>query len=163
MQICSILCFSWSILVSLRSSVNELQQNSNASSREEYIPRILTVLKKDSFDLCGLLSVIRKQQLRQYNYNVHQSELLPRFQADFTSLAGISVAEVQTPHLTKRPKPRGTRRNGCFRRVMDCRVRINEIFNKLSVRLQYAGQSPYSKSCTVYRCVLKQLFPVVAF
>ena len=28
----------------LRSSANELQQNSNASSREEYIPQILTVL-----------------------------------------------------------------------------------------------------------------------
>ena len=28
----------------LRSSANELQQNSNASSREEYIPPILTVL-----------------------------------------------------------------------------------------------------------------------
>ena len=28
----------------LCSSVNELQQNSNASSREEYIPQILTVL-----------------------------------------------------------------------------------------------------------------------
>ena len=28
----------------LYSSVNEPQQNSNASSREEYIPRILTVL-----------------------------------------------------------------------------------------------------------------------
>ena len=28
----------------LCSSANELQQNSNASSREEYIPQILTVL-----------------------------------------------------------------------------------------------------------------------
>ena len=36
MQICSILRFSWLILV----FVNELQQNSNASSREEYIPDI---------------------------------------------------------------------------------------------------------------------------
>ena len=35
MQICSILSFSPSILVVLCSSANELQQNSNASSREE--------------------------------------------------------------------------------------------------------------------------------
>ena len=28
----------------LRSSANELQQNSNTSSREDYIPQILTVL-----------------------------------------------------------------------------------------------------------------------
>ena len=41
MQICSILFFSWSILVKfcvfLVLFANELQQNSNASSREEYI------------------------------------------------------------------------------------------------------------------------------
>ena len=110
MQICSILCFSWSILVSLRSSVNELHI---FFYRRIYSTNI-DCFVKDSFDLCGLLSVIGKQSLKQYNYNVHQSELLPRFQADFTSLAGISVTGVQTPRLTKRPKPRGTRRNGCF-------------------------------------------------
>ena len=44
MQICSILRFSWSILVKvLCSSANELQQNSNAS-REDYIRQILAVL-----------------------------------------------------------------------------------------------------------------------
>ena len=36
MQICAILRFSWSILVK--------KQNSNASSREENIPQMLTVL-----------------------------------------------------------------------------------------------------------------------
>ena len=44
-QVCSILSF---FLIDvgkvLRSSAKELQQNSNASSREEYIPQILTVL-----------------------------------------------------------------------------------------------------------------------
>ena len=67
MQICSILPFYWPISVKC-SSVNELQQNSNASSREDYIPQILTVLLEIyhiTFDLCGLLSVIRKQQLKQ--------------------------------------------------------------------------------------------------
>ena len=56
----------------LCSPVNELQQNSNASSREDYIPQILAVLRfiaRDScclhyFDLCGLLSFV-KQYLKQ--------------------------------------------------------------------------------------------------
>ena len=43
MQISSILCFSSSILEKC-SSANELQQNSSASSREDYIPQILTGL-----------------------------------------------------------------------------------------------------------------------
>ena len=45
----------------LCSSANELQQNSNASSREDYIPQILTVLLEIhhiTFDLCGLLSFV---------------------------------------------------------------------------------------------------------
>ena len=41
-QICPILRVFWSILV--KYCVHKLQQNSNASSREEYIPQILTVL-----------------------------------------------------------------------------------------------------------------------
>ena len=67
MQICSILRFSWSILVKvLCSSVNELQQNS-AASREDYIPQILACFVRDSsrlhltFAAFCLLSVIRKQ------------------------------------------------------------------------------------------------------
>ena len=58
LQICSILCF---FLVDfgdvLCSPANELQQDSNASSREEYIPRILTLCYRFiaiTFDLCGL-------------------------------------------------------------------------------------------------------------
>ena len=43
MQISSILCFSSSILEKC-SSANEPQQNLNASSREDYITQILTVL-----------------------------------------------------------------------------------------------------------------------
>ena len=61
-EICSIFMF---LLVDfgkvLYLSVNELQQNSNASSREDYIPQILTVLLEIhhiTFDLCGLLSFV---------------------------------------------------------------------------------------------------------
>ena len=53
MQICSI--FRFSILVDfgkvLRSSANELQKNSNATSGEDYIPQILTALLEIPFDL----------------------------------------------------------------------------------------------------------------
>ena len=45
MQISSILRFSWSIFGEVSCSFsNELQQNSTASSTEDYIPQILTVL-----------------------------------------------------------------------------------------------------------------------
>ena len=47
----------------LCSSDNELQQNSNASYREYYIPRILTVLLeilRVTFEAFCLLSVIHK-------------------------------------------------------------------------------------------------------
>ena len=42
-QICTVLRVFWSILVNF-CVANELQQNSNTSSREEYIQQILTVL-----------------------------------------------------------------------------------------------------------------------
>ena len=47
----------------LCSSANELQQNSNASSKEDYITQILTVLLEIlriyiKFYLCGLLSFV---------------------------------------------------------------------------------------------------------
>ena len=46
----------------LCSSANDLQQNSNASSIEDYIPKVLTVLleihRAFTFDLCHLLSFV---------------------------------------------------------------------------------------------------------
>ena len=54
----------------LYSSTNELLQNSNASSRDDYIPQILAVLLDSlhlhlTFAAFCLLSVIRKQELKQ--------------------------------------------------------------------------------------------------
>ena len=51
----------------LCSSTHELQQNSNASSREEYSPRILNVpLEIHRVYICGLLSfVCHSQRLKQ--------------------------------------------------------------------------------------------------
>ena len=76
----------------LCSSVNELQQISNASSKEDYIPQALTqCFVRDSlclhltFVAFGLLSVICKQWLKQCNYSVDQSALLTGFRTYFTS------------------------------------------------------------------------------
>ena len=62
-QICPILRFLLiNFTKALCSSANELQQNSNASSREEYAPPILTVLRLHlTFVAFCLLPVIRKQ------------------------------------------------------------------------------------------------------
>ena len=72
--------------------VNELQQNSDTFSKEEYIlGNILTVFVVDSsrlhltYEAFCLLSVIHKQQVKQYNYFIDQSELPTRFLTDFTS------------------------------------------------------------------------------
>ena len=49
-------------------SANELQRNSNASPREDYIPQLLTVLLeilRVTFDLCGLLSVVCHSVIRE--------------------------------------------------------------------------------------------------
>ena len=75
----------------LCSPANELQQNSNACCREDYVPQILTVLleilRVYSWPLVAfcLPSVIRKQQLKQSNFSVDQSALLTGFRTDFTS------------------------------------------------------------------------------
>jgi len=73
----------------LWSFASKLQQNSNASSREVYIPQILTVLLQIplhlylTFAAFCLMSIIRKQRLEQYNYSDVQSALMTGFQTDF--------------------------------------------------------------------------------
>ena len=75
----------------LWSFANKFQQNSNASSREVYIPKILTVLLQIplrlylTFAAFCLMSVICKQRLEKYNYSDVQSALMTRFQTDFNS------------------------------------------------------------------------------
>ena len=63
----------------LCSSANELQQNSNASSREDYIPQILTVLLEilrvyiwPLWPFVFYLSFVKKK-LKQCNYSLDQS------------------------------------------------------------------------------------------
>ena len=74
----------------LCSSANELQWNSNATSREDYFPQILTVLL-EIFRVYiwplwpFVLSVIHKEEPKHCNYSVDQSALLTGFWIDFTS------------------------------------------------------------------------------
>ena len=62
-----------------------------------------------------LLSVNRKQWLKQCNYSFHQSALLTG--QILRHQYGISVAESQTFFRAKRPQWRSARGNGCFRQL----------------------------------------------
>ena len=86
-----------------------------------------------------LLSVIRKQQLKQCNQSIVQSALdsgqILRHQY------GISVTEFQTFLLAKCPWRRGARRNGCFRRLttgMLVKLNLSQVSQLCSLRLQLA-------------------------
>ena len=64
-----------------------------------------------------LLSVSRKQQLKQCNYSVDQSALLTGFRTDFKTQVSNFCRESQTFLLAKRPQRRGAGGNGCFHRI----------------------------------------------
>ena len=107
----------------LCSSANELQQNSNPSSREDYIPQILTVLLEI---LCVYIwslwpFVFCLSFLNNSWNNVTTPSTNQRFWPDFGRILrhqyGISVAQSQTFLRAKRPHRRRARRNGCFRRL----------------------------------------------
>ena len=106
-------------------SANELQQNSNASSREDYIPQILTVLLEI---LCVYIwplwpFVFCQSFVNNSLNNVTTPSTNQRFWLDSGQILrhqyGISVAESQTILRAKRPQRRRARRNGCF-----CRLRV---------------------------------------
>ena len=101
----------------------KLQQNSNTSSREDYIPQILTVLLEilrvyiwASWPFVFCLSFVNNS----WN-NVTTPSTNERFWPDSGQILrhqyGISVAESQTFLLAKSPQRRRARRNGCFRRL----------------------------------------------
>ena len=83
MQICSILHFSWSILVKccvhLRTSFSKIQMLLFDCFVTDSLRLYMT------FPAFCLMSVIRKQWLEQHNYSDVQSELMIRFRTDFTS------------------------------------------------------------------------------
>ena len=102
----------------LSSPVKKLQQNLNASFVEIIFHKYWLFCYGFivfTFDLCSLLSVIRKQQLKQCNQSVVQSALDSG--QTLRHQYGISVTELQMFLLAKCPWRRGARRNGCFRRL----------------------------------------------
>ena len=100
MQICSILHFSWSILV---KCCVHLQMSSNKTQcffwrRIHVYSTSIDCLVIDSSRLFCLLSIICKQQLEQYNYSSVQSALMTGFWRDI-----MSSVWSQTFLLTKHP------------------------------------------------------------
>ena len=109
----------------LCSSANELQQNSNASSREDYIPQILTVLLEIlrvyiwplwPFVFC--LSFVNNGLNNVTTPSTNQL-FWPDSGQILRHQCGISVAESQTFLRAKRPDRRRARRNGCFHRLVN--------------------------------------------
>ena len=107
----------------LCSSANELQQNSNASSREDYIPQILTVLLeilrvyiRPLWPFVFCLSFENNSSNNVTTPSTNQCFWLDSGQI-LRHQYGISVAESQTFLHVKRPHKRRVRRNGCFRRL----------------------------------------------
>ena len=78
-QICPILRAFWSILVKCC-----VHLPTSSSKTLDYFVTDSSRLHLTFVAFC-LLSVIRKQQLKQCNYSVDQSALLTRFRTDFTS------------------------------------------------------------------------------
>ena len=123
MQICSILHFSWSILV---KCCVHLQTSSSKTQKllleKNIFQKYLLFFFIDSWHLhltfvaLCLLSVIRKQQLKQYYYSIDQSAHLTGFWTDFTSLVQ-NVCQSQMFLLAKCPPWQEARRNGCFYRL----------------------------------------------
>ena len=123
-------------------SVNK--QNGNVSSnKEQYIPRILTLFVVNltrvhfTFVAVCLLSAVRKQQLKQYNYHVDQSELLTRFWTDFTSLLlnccrrGADVSPGETsPAVRTEARRLFSRAKYCAAAVPDLQIRGGGVSQK---------------------------------
>ena len=114
------------------SSANELHQNSNASSREDYIPQTLTVLLEINSILCIYIwplwwpFVFCPSFVNNSINNVPTSSTNQCFWLDSRQILrhqyGISVTELQPFFCTKRPQQRRASRNGCFCRLLSSKV-----------------------------------------
>ena len=91
MQICSILRFSWSILAKCCAHLRTSSSKTQVLLLERLYFCNIDCFVRDSsrlhltFVVFCLLSVIRKQYLKQCNYSVDQSALLTGFRTDFTT------------------------------------------------------------------------------
>ena len=124
-------------------SANHLQQNSNAStSREGYIPQILTVLLETlrvyiwpvwPFVFC--VSIVNNVTTPSTNQRFwpHSGQILHH-------QYGISVTELQTFLRAKRAQQRRARRNGCFHRL-DKQTQ----FDTSNVNRLWSDSNPFQK------------------
>ena len=108
----------------LCSSANELQQNSNVCSREDYIPQILTVLLEihhiyiwPLWPVVFCLSFVNNSLNNVTTPSTNQG-FWPDSGHILCHQYGISVAESQTFLRAKRPQRRRAWRKGCFRRLI---------------------------------------------
>ena len=108
----------------LCSSANELQWNSNATSREDYFPQILTVLLEifrvyiwPLWPFVSCLSFINKSLNTVTTPSTNQ-HFWPHSGQILHHQYGTSVAESQTFLCTKRPQQQRARRNRCFCRLI---------------------------------------------
>ena len=113
------------------SSADELHQNSNASSREDYIPQTLTVLLEINWILCIYIwplwpFVFCPSFINNSLSNVPTSSTNQRFGLDSRQILrhqyGISVTELQLFFRAKRPQQRRASRNGWFCRLLSSKV-----------------------------------------
>ena len=99
----------------LCSSANELQENSNASSRERIFSTNIDCFVMDSshshFTLVAFCLLYAK------NYFVVQSALLTEFRTDFTSSVWNFCHWVADVPPREMSQWQGARRNGCFHRL----------------------------------------------
>ena len=97
MQICSILPFSCSTLARCCSHPRTSSSKTQMLLLERLYSSNIDCFVRDSsrlhltFVAFCLLSVIRKQYLKQCNYSVDQSALLTGFRTDFTTWNGICM------------------------------------------------------------------------
>ena len=113
------------------SSANELHQNSNASSREDYIPQTLTVLLEINWILCIYIwplwpFVFCPSFINNSLSNVPTSSTNQRFGLDSRQILrhqyGISVTELQPFFRAKCCQQRRVSRNRCFCRLLSSKV-----------------------------------------
>ena len=145
MQICSTLCFFWSILV---KCCVHLQRSSSKTQMLLLERNIFHKINIDCFVIDSshllltfvafcLLSVIHKQSLKQCNYSIIQSALMTRFQTDFTSSVWNFCC---VPSRKTFLAVSGARKNGCF-----CRLGFRVFCLKLVIGLHYSKFSALTK------------------
>ena len=155
MQICSILQFSWSILVKCCADVCWAPAKLKCFFWRRLHSKNIDCFVRDSS--CLLLTFVAFCLLTviQCNYSVVQSALMTGFRTDFTSpvLYGISVSELQMFLHAKCPQLQRDGRNSCsfHRPLLLClenlniswgkATRNNENFGKQNVELASQGTS----------------------